>query len=399
MVVAATIGRRVTVTTFYLLLFLLILNTLPTISLPSSQEQEEGIDYYDEENTISTTAATTATTSSVGNKNKNDNVNTTTTKDPLLFANFNSLYKERQGFFLVEGNGLFESSPDSKLSPFKVLSWWCDLEFLKLSSSSEEEKIDNNYYYNGGYTGRTINFFLDPGVTTSDGSNKYIGSVSAMFIPSLNTFEGQIHSTGENWVDRFWDDGILSAPIRYISWDTMSFSGFGTYTKIKLEQAADYFSNNSINVNKNINININAELTPETCSGIYKEVWESNTKNKQQLQEQNQQQKQPDHKINTSKTTKIISPKEEVEAEEISQLKAINSDLLSRLEVIENILAYYYGDNGQSADDVIPSCRNSKNGIKNGINIVGNVKKHCIAFLSATASLIDKASLTCSLHV
>ena len=54
-VTAATIGRRVTVTTLYLLLFLLILNTLPTISLPSSQEQKEGIDYYDEENTISTT--------------------------------------------------------------------------------------------------------------------------------------------------------------------------------------------------------------------------------------------------------------------------------------------------------------------------------------------------------
>jgi hypothetical protein len=107
MVVAAIIGRRATVTTFYLLLFLLILNTLPTISLPSSQEQKEGIDYYDEGNTISTTAATIATTSSVGNKNKNDNVNTTTTKDPLLFANFNSLYKERQGFFLLEGNGLF----------------------------------------------------------------------------------------------------------------------------------------------------------------------------------------------------------------------------------------------------------------------------------------------------
>jgi hypothetical protein len=42
--------------------------------------------------------------------------------------------------------------------------------------------------------------------------------------------------------------------------------------------------------------------------------------------------------------------------------------------VIENILASHYGDDGQSADDVIPSCRNYKNGIKNGINIVGNVK-------------------------
>jgi hypothetical protein len=211
------------------------------------------------------------------------------------------------------------------------LSWWCDLEFLKLSSSSEEEKIEN-YYYNGGYTGRTINFFLDPGVTTSDGSSKYIGSISAVFIPSLNTFEGQIHSTGENWVDRFWDDGISSAPIRYISWDTMSFSGFRTYTKIKLEQAADYFSNNGINLNINKSTNNNADLTPETCSDIYKEVWENNAKNKLQLQEQNQQQKQTDHKINTSKTTETISPKEEDEEEEISQLKAINSDLILDLK-------------------------------------------------------------------
>jgi hypothetical protein len=391
MVIPAIIGRRVTVTTFYLLLFLLILNTLPTISAASqsSQEQKEDIDYYDEGNTISTTAATTATSSSVGNKNNDDNGNTTTTKNPLLFANFNSLYKERQGFFLLEGNGLFESPPDSKLSPFKVLSWWCGLEFLKLSSSSEEEKIEN-YYYDGGYTGRTVNFFLDPGVTTSGGSNKYIGSVSAMFIPSRNTFEGQIHSTGENWVDRFWDDGISSAPMRYISWDTMSFSGFGTYTKITSEQAADYFSNNSIDINK---------LTPETCSDLYKEVRENNTNNKQQLQEQNQQQKQPDHKINTSKTTETISPKEEDEEEEISQLKAINSDLISRVEVIENILAYHCGDNGKGTEDVVPSCNKNKNDIKNGINIVGNVNKHCIAFLSATANLIHKASLISSLRV
>ena len=54
-----------------------------------------------------------------------------------LLTNYNALREEGQGFYYRETSILFEK-PDSVLSPFITLEWFCDLEF-----SSED--ATNNY--------------------------------------------------------------------------------------------------------------------------------------------------------------------------------------------------------------------------------------------------------------
>ena len=192
---------------------------------------------------------------------------TTTDASSLLMTNYNALREEGQGFYLVETFQLFEK-PNSVTVPVNLLLWWCDLEF-------SSEYVDTNKY---GYVGRAVSYFLGNSLEEiiAQGAElpqekKFPFSVSAVLVPTLGIFEGQIHPTFDDLVIRYWDDGNSTLPI--LGWeghdegdtspnaDTSAFSGSGTSTKITTEKAAKYLGMDV------------AKLTPATCSKQYKEAW------------------------------------------------------------------------------------------------------------------------------
>ena len=187
----------------------------------------------------------------------------------LLMTNFNALREEGQGFYLAEGSILYEKPDSVTVSPV-MLSWWCDFEF-----SSDGNDIDTTKY---GYIGKAVEYLLGSSLEEAVAQGAEISqkiqplSVSAVMVPTLGIFEGQIHATQDDWIFRFWDDGSATLPI--LGWephdegdthpnsDTCAVAGSGTFTKITAEAAAKY-----------IGMDV-ADMTPATCSQEYKKVWE-----------------------------------------------------------------------------------------------------------------------------
>jgi hypothetical protein len=122
-----------------------------------------------------------------------------------------------------------------------------------------------------GYVGRSVVFIL--GFTLKDvlargaqspNTIKHAASISAIMIPILGIFEIQLHSTIDDNVIRFWDDGNMTLPI--IGWeghdegetspndDTSAHSVTGKLTRITTEKAAKYIGMDE------------SDLTPETCA-------------------------------------------------------------------------------------------------------------------------------------
>ena len=155
-------------------------------------------------------------------------------------------------------------------------------------------------------------------------SKKLVSSVSAVMVPTLGIFEGQLHSTHDDWIFRYWDDGSPTLPV--LGWeghdegdtsqnsDTSASSGSGTLTKITTEAAAQLLGMDV------------ADMKPETCSREYEAAW--NTTHI------------PDP-IDTS-VTKL--------KESIAQLQADNKQLMSRLAAIEESLTAH-GNGIGSGDD------------------------------------------------
>ena len=109
----------------------------------------------------------------------------------LPMTNYNALREEGQGFFLQDSSNLYEK-PGSALAPFVALSWWCDLEF------SSEDADTTNY----GYVGRVVQYFLGSSLEDAVAQGAEITrkkkqplSVSAVMVPTLGIFEGQLHAT------------------------------------------------------------------------------------------------------------------------------------------------------------------------------------------------------------
>ena len=236
----------------------------------------------------------------------------------LLMTNYNALREEGQGFYLLESSFLYEK-PGSASTSFAAVQWWCDLEF-----SSED--ATNNY----GYVGRAVFYFLGSsledvvaqGGQTASGK-KQAHSVSAVLVPTLGIFEGQIHPTHDDAIFRFWDDGSATLPI--LGWeghdegdthpnaDTSAFSGMGAMTKITTEAAAELLGMEV------------ADMTPATCSADYEAAWNATHV--------------PDP-IDTSVT---------VLEDTVAQLQADNKELLSRIVAIESSLPA--NGSGSSGDD------------------------------------------------
>ena len=225
----------------------------------------------------------------------------------LLLTNYNALREEGQGFYLEEKPFLNEQ-PDSVKTSFVALHWWCDLEF-----SSED--ATNKY----GYVGRGVKYFLGSSKedavaqgSQSHPSKKHALSVSAVLVPTLGIFEGQIHATHDDWVYRYWDDGSSTLPI--LGWEghdegdtspnakTSAWSGSGTFTKITTEAAAELLGMDV------------ADMTPTACSTEYEAAWNATHV--------------PDS-IETSVT--------DLE-DTVAQLQADNKELLSRIVAIEENL-------------------------------------------------------------
>ena len=236
----------------------------------------------------------------------------------LLMTNYNALREEGQGFYLLESSFLYEK-PGSASTSFAAVQWWCDLEF-----SSED--ATNNY----GYVGRAVFYFLGSsledvvaqGGQTASGK-KQAHSVSAVLVPTLGIFEGQIHPTHDDAIFRFWDDGSATLPI--LGWeghdegdthpnaDTSALSLSGTITKITTGEAAKYLGMDV------------ADMAPATCSREYEAAWNATHV--------------PDP-IDTSMTNL---------EETVAQLQANNKELMSRMAAIEGSLtANGSGDDGEA---------------------------------------------------
>ena len=121
-------------------------------------------------------------------------------------TNYNAMREEGQGFYLRETSVLYEK-PGVNTSGGVGLHWFCDLEF-----SSDD--ATNNY----GYVGRGVDYgglgSHQPDIVGAQThkSKKRALSVSAVMVPTLGIFEGQIHATHDDWVNRFWDDGNATVP-------------------------------------------------------------------------------------------------------------------------------------------------------------------------------------------
>ena len=231
-------------------------------------------------------------------------------------TNYNALREEGQGFFLAEASSLYEK-PDSVSTSFFVLHWLCHLEF-----SSDD--VTNSYGYVGRsashYLGSTLEDIVAQGAQSFPGKLRAV-SVSAVFVPTLGIFEGQIHSGTDDWVNRYWDDG--SSTLTLLGWeghdegdtspnaDTSAFSTVGTITKITTEAAAELLGMDV------------TDMTPATCSTEYEAAW------------------------NTTHVPDPIDTSVIALEETIAQLQANNKELLSRIVAIEGSLTA----NGSSGDD------------------------------------------------
>ena len=112
-------------------------------------------------------------------------------ENATLMTNYNALREKGHGFFLQDSSNLYEK-PGSALAPFVALSWWCDLE------SSSEDADTTNY----GYVGRVVQYFLGSSLEDAVAQGAEITrkkkqplSVSAVMVPTLGIFEGQLHAT------------------------------------------------------------------------------------------------------------------------------------------------------------------------------------------------------------
>ena len=184
----------------------------------------------------------------------------------LFLTNYNAMREEEQGFYLVESSSLFEK-PDSEEGSFVAVEWWCDLNFSPNDATS-------NY----GYVGRAVIYFL--GSTLEDivglggqipSSKKQALAISAVLVPTIGIFEGQVHDTRDDWSNRFWDDGSSTLPL--LAWEghdegdtslnsnTSAWSSSGAFTKITTDEAAKYLGMDV------------ADMTPATFSTEYEAAW------------------------------------------------------------------------------------------------------------------------------
>ena len=196
------------------------------------------------------------------------------------FANFVKARNDGQFFMLWEANLNYEA-PSSSSIDIMAMQWCSGLEFTDIDDM-------NTSTGNGigiGYTARCVQAYLvdTEALKLSAGAqlphsitaDEFVAtkSLSAVYIPQTNTFEGQLHKTSDNYVVRFWDDGRPTTSA--LLWEvhdegdthsnsaTSSLSGLGKLSWISVDDAASLLNNDA------------NDFTPEKFADIYSEVWSS----------------------------------------------------------------------------------------------------------------------------
>jgi hypothetical protein len=189
-----------------------------------------------------------------------------------VFQNYVDAVNNKQFFLVATGSfvSLYEK-PDSEPVGVTHLNWCSDLTFSNFSNSSLM-----------GYAGRCVYTYLagyaEVVAAGAQLTNKYsegqFGStmgISAVYVEQLNVFECQRHSNTDDYVYRYWDDGLKTMP--FIAWEgqdegdmhpnaaTSSFSNFGEITWMSVEEVAQLF-NTSVD-----------EFTPDKFKQVYENTW------------------------------------------------------------------------------------------------------------------------------
>jgi hypothetical protein len=189
-----------------------------------------------------------------------------------VFTNFVDAVNNGQLFSLQTGSFVYEK-PESETVQFTVHNWCSDLTFSDFSNSSLM-----------GYAGRCVTRWVDgaaegqaaggqaPGGENTEGNLlTWTSGISAVYVEQQNIFEGQLHSSTDDYALRYWDDGSKTAPT--IGWEghdegdmtpnaaTSSLSNFGELIWVSVEEVAQLF-NTSVD-----------EFTPEKFKQVYMNIW------------------------------------------------------------------------------------------------------------------------------
>ncbi|KAL7541200.1 hypothetical protein ACHAWF_008313 [Thalassiosira exigua] len=205
-----------------------------------------------------------------------------------VFANFAKARQDGQFFWLRE-SAIQNETPSSPVVDKLHVLWCSNLEFTTFDSSADATGTDADASMGttvAGYTGHCVYARLQDEEDDAAGDQSThetlapdefgaTQSISAVYVPHTNIFEGNAHSNRFESVYRFWDDGRPT--MSSLGWEAddesditipnataSSNSNFRKITWISVDEAASLLSQNA------------TEFTPDAFDEVYKEVWSKN---------------------------------------------------------------------------------------------------------------------------
>lgn len=209
-----------------------------------------------------------------------------------VFDNYAKARQDGQFFWLRESVIQNETPSSPVIEKLHVL-WCSNLEFINIDSSTNTTGTDTDESMGStvaGYTAHCVYARLqdDEDGAQQDAAGAQLThetltpdefgatqSLSAVYVPHTNIFEGNAHSNRFESVYRFWDDG--RSTMSSLGWEAddesditipnataSSNSNFRKITWISVDEAASLLSQNA------------DELTPGAFNAVYKEVWSKN---------------------------------------------------------------------------------------------------------------------------
>lgn len=206
----------------------------------------------------------------------------------IVFANFAKACQDGQ-FFWLRKSVIQDETPSSPVVDKLHVLWCSNLEFTfdnstDTTGTDADASMDTTF---AGYTGHCVYALLqveEDDAAGDQSTNETLTpdefgatqSISAVYVPHTNIFEGNAHSNRFHSVYRFWDDGRPT--MSSLGWkadgdvsDTTipnatasSNSNFRKITWISVDKAASLLSQNA------------TEFTPDAFNEVYKEVWSKN---------------------------------------------------------------------------------------------------------------------------
>lgn len=194
-----------------------------------------------------------------------------------VFANYIDLRNNGQFFLAYEG--LFQlESPGMPALPYTSVRWCSNIEFTDIEGTNPYVGYTANCVYTP--LGDAIAVATEAGaqLTMPDGldPDQFVAtnSLSMVYVPQTNQFEGVMHKNSDNLVARFWDDG--RSTMHNIVWElfdegdphpnaaTTSLVAAARYTWVTADVIAAALNRNA------------TAFTPEAFEKIYADVWALN---------------------------------------------------------------------------------------------------------------------------